>query len=110
MGIVTDSTPVAEPKPTRGNTLYALLRLLTAESDWPATRRFFTEGGHGYGEIKKHLLGLLLDTFRAARERREELQRDPGFVEGILARGAERAHAVADDLMRACRRACGTGD
>ncbi|NLN10995.1 MAG: tryptophan--tRNA ligase [Acidobacteria bacterium] len=110
MGIVTDSTPVAEPKPTRGNTLYALLRLLTAESDWPATRRLFTEGGHGYGEIKKHLLGLLLDTFRAARERREELQRDPGFVEGVLARGAERAHAVADDLMRACRRACGTGD
>jgi hypothetical protein len=62
MSIVTDSTPVTEPKPTRGNTLHALLKLFTPPEEWPETRRCFTEGGTGYGELKR-LLGLLLDAF-----------------------------------------------
>ena len=109
MSIVTDSTPVAEPKPTRGNSLYALLKLFTPAAEWPAAKRMFTEGGTGYGEVKKRLLALLLDTFREARIRREELERDPAFVHATLRRGAERARAVVGGVMAACRRACGLG-
>lgn len=109
MSIVTDSTPVAEPKPTRGNTLYALLRLFTPPGDWPATRRCFTQGGTGYGELKKRLLGLILDTFREARRRREDLERDPGVVESVLRDGKERAMEVIGRVMAACRRVAGTG-
>ena len=65
MSIVTDSTPVDEPKPTRGNTLYALVKLFTPADDWAGMRTWFTEGGTGYGELKKRLLGLLLE--RSAR-------------------------------------------
>ena len=78
MSIVTDSTPVADPKPTRGNTLYALLKLLTPAEEWAATKRLFAEGGTGYGDLKKRLLGLLLEAFRDARTRREALLRDRG--------------------------------
>ena len=95
MSIVTDSTPLETPKPTRGSTLYSLLKLLTPDEEWPATRKLFSEGGHGYGEMKSRLLGLILDRFRAARLRREELLRDPGFVESVLRSGADRARAVA---------------
>ncbi len=109
MSIVTDSTPVAEPKPTRANTLYALLKLFTPPGDWPATRRCFTQGGTGYGELKKRLLGLILDTFRDARRRREELERDPGAVEAVLRDGKERALEVISGVMSACRRLAGTG-
>ncbi|HUK13322.1 MAG TPA: tryptophan--tRNA ligase [Thermoanaerobaculaceae bacterium] len=109
MSIVTDSTPVAEPKPTRGNSLYALLKLFTPAAEWPAAKRMFTEGGTGYGEVKKRLLALILDTFREARIRREELERDPAFVHATLQRGAERARAVVGGVMAACRRACGLG-
>jgi tryptophanyl-tRNA synthetase len=107
MSIVTDSTPVAEPKPTKGNTLYALLRLFTPPAEWPATKRLFTEGGTGYGDLKKRLLGLLLETFGPARRRREELLSDPGHVERVLADGRERAMLVIDRVMTDCRRACG---
>jgi tryptophanyl-tRNA synthetase len=107
MSIVTDSTPVADPKPTRGNTLYALLKLLTPAEEWPATRRLFTEGGTGYGDLKKRLLGLVLDTFREARARREELLRDRGHVESVLRDGRDRAKAVIDQVMADCRRVTG---
>jgi tryptophanyl-tRNA synthetase len=109
MAIVTDSTPVADPKPTRGNTLYALLKVFTPDAAWPETRKLFTEGGTGYGEIKKRLLGLILDTFRAARARRDELDRDRGYVEGVLRDGSERAREVIAPLIAECRRVAGLG-
>ena len=86
MSIVTDSTPVADPKPTRGNTLYALLKVFTPEDVWPETKRLFVEGGTGYGELKKRLLGLILDTFRDARARRDRLDARPGLRRGRAAR------------------------
>ncbi len=107
MSIVTDSTPLAMPKPTRGSTIYSLLKLLTPVEQWPATRKLFSEGGHGYGEMKGRLLALILDTFRTARLRREELLADPGFVESVLRAGGERARAAAGPVIAECRRVCG---
>ena len=109
MSIVTDSTPVADPKPTRGNTLYALLKVFTPGDSWPETKKLFTEGGTGYGEIKKRLLGLILDTFRDARGRRERLDRDPGYVEDVLRDGRDRAREVIASVMADCRRVSGLG-
>ncbi len=109
MSIVTDSTPVADPKPTRGNTLYALLKLFTPADDWNGVRRLFTEGGTGYGEMKKRLLGLILDTFGPARERRTELERDRGYVEEVLRKGRERAGHLIATVMADCRRITGAG-
>jgi tryptophanyl-tRNA synthetase len=109
MSIVTDSTPVSDPKPTRGNTLYALLKLFTPAGEWPATKRLFAEGGTGYGEMKKRLLALLLETFGAARHRREQLERDRGYVEEVLRKGRERAGAVIARVMADCRRITGAG-
>jgi tryptophanyl-tRNA synthetase len=109
MSIVTDSTPVSDPKPTRGNTLYALLKLFTPAQQWSETRRLFTEGGTGYGEMKKRLLGLILETFREARRRREELERDGAYVAEVLRTGRERAGTVIGQVMARCRRVCGVG-
>jgi tryptophanyl-tRNA synthetase len=109
MSIVTDSTPVAEPKPTRGNTLYALLKLFASAEEWPATKRLFTEGGTGYGDLKKRLLGLLLERFGQARHRRVELERDRSYVHEVLRKGKDRAGVVIGQVMADCRRACGLG-
>jgi hypothetical protein len=57
--------------------------------------------------MKSRLLGLILDRFRAARRRREELSRDPGFVDSVLRSGSDRARAVAGHVMAECRRVCG---
>ena len=109
MSIVTDSTPVAEPKPTRGNTLYALLKVFTPPEEWDETRKMFVEGGTGYGDIKKRLLARILETFGEARARRERLESDHGYVRKVLHDGAERAREVISKVMADCRRACGLG-
>lgn len=107
MSIVTDSTPLESPKPMWGSTLYSLLELLTPDDEWPDTRKLFSEGGHGYGKMKSRLLGLILDRFGAARRRREELLKDPGFVASVLRSGGDRARGVACQVMAECRQVCG---
>jgi len=107
MSIVTDSTSVEDPKPTDGNALYHLLKVFAPSDrrDW--VERSFREGGVGYGELKKALFEMYLETFREARTRYEELQSDPAELDRILAAGAVRAREVASTVMGRVRRATG---
>jgi len=108
MSIVTDSTPVEEPKPTEDNALYDLLKLFApdeSERAWVETA--FSEGGVGYGDMKKRLFDYYLAAFSDARGRYEELKNDPAEVERILAAGAETARRTAAPLMDQVREAVG---
>jgi len=108
MSIVTDSTPVEDPKPTEDNALYDLLKLFApdeSERAWVETA--FSEGGVGYGDMKKRLFDFYLATFSDARARYVELKEDPDEVERILAAGAETARETAAPLMKQVREAVG---
>jgi tryptophanyl-tRNA synthetase len=108
MGIVTDSTPVEDPKPTEDNALYHLLKIFAPDDDqraWVETA--FVEGGVGYGDMKKKLFEFYLETFGEARARYDELRSDPPEVERILARGAEQARETVAPLMDEIRKTVG---
>ncbi len=108
MSIVTDSTPVEEPKPTEDSALYHLLKLFSpddAERQW--VEDAFASGGTGYGEMKKRLFEYFLATFGEARDRYRELSEDPAEVERILRAGADTARETAAPLMDEVRRAVG---
>ncbi len=107
MSIVTDSTPVEEPKPTQDNALYQLLKLFAPEPERAWVERAFREGGTGYGEMKKKLFEYFLATFGDARQRFTELSADPSEVDRVLTRGAERARETVAPLMDRVRRAVG---
>ena len=107
MSIVTDSTPVEEPKPTEGNPLYHLLKVFAPAHEWPDVERAFTEGGVGYGDLKKRLWDYFMATFGSARRRYDELQKDPGEVERILAAGTATDRETAAPLMEQVRSAVG---
>ncbi len=107
MAIVTDSTPVEEPKDPSKCNVFALLRLMASQEelgDWEARYR---KGGTGYGEAKKRVFELYLETLGPARKRFDELSRHPEEVERVLADGGRRARAVAQQTMREVRQACG---
>jgi tryptophanyl-tRNA synthetase len=108
MSIVTDSTPVADPKPQEG-ALYELLKILAPAEEWPQIEKGFVEGGMGYGDFKKRLLGYLLETFREARQKRAEIEKDPASVDRVLRDGKEKASFVISQVMADCRRATGMG-
>jgi len=108
MGIVTDSTPVEEPKDVK-TPLFQLWALFANKSDREETFARAVAGGLGYGDVKKDLLARITEHFAAMRERRSELEKRPGDVEEILASGAQRARALAAPVLGACREAAGLG-
>ena len=109
MGIKTDSTPVEEPKPVEDSSILLLYKLVASQSDYDTMVADFQRGGIGYGEFKKRLLQAVTDYFAPFRARRAEIVADPGYVDRVLAEGAEKARAVARPVLARVRKAVGLG-
>jgi len=107
MSIVTDSTPVEEPKSRDDSALYALLKLFAPAADIDWLEHAFDQGGVGYGDMKKRLFGYFMETFGEARRRFDELSADPAEVDRILGHGADRARETATAVMTRVRKAVG---
>jgi tryptophanyl-tRNA synthetase len=110
MSIVTDSTPVEAPKNPDASSIYQLYSLFADQSEAAAMKDAFLKGGTGYGEFKKQLFAKVWDYFAPMRARRAEILAQPDYIDGVLARGAERANAVADGVMKRVRDAVGLSD
>ena len=82
-------------------TIYSVLSGRTIES-------IETEyAGSGYGDFKKGLSEVVVETFAPIRARTLELLDDPAELDRILARGAERASVIAGATMSRVRDAVG---
>lgn len=108
MGIVTDSTPVEDPKDT-SQAVFEIWSLFAAEAERTEMFARAAAGGLGYGELKKDLLARLMDYFEPMRARRAVFEGKPDEIEAILRSGADRARALARPVLEACRSAAGLG-
>ena len=84
--------------------LTSLLASSEETAEWEAR---YKAGGTGYGEVKKRLLELINEYFAPARDRRRELEDDPGYVMDVLREGGMRARGVAQQVMEKVREATG---
>lgn len=107
MGIVTDSTPLEAPKDPTGSTIVQLYRLFAPPNEVAAMEEAFRAGGSGYGHFKQQLFEKAWEYLAPMRDRREELTRDPGYVEEVLQDGARRAREVAGATLSRVRTAVG---
>jgi tryptophanyl-tRNA synthetase len=107
MGIVTDSTPVEEPKDPDTSTPFLLLKLLASPEETAEWEARYKAGGMGYGDVKKRLLQLIDEAFAPYRDRRRELEKDPAYVMDVLRDGGKRARTVAQGVMQRVREATG---
>ncbi len=107
MKIVTDSTPVEDPKPTEGSTVIALFRLFAGEPEVATMIADHESGGCGYGDFKKRLAGAYWDYFEPMRKRREEIVADTGYVDEVLRKGAERAREESAKVLDRVKKAVG---
>jgi tryptophanyl-tRNA synthetase len=108
MGIVTDSTPVEEPKDT-DQSVFQLWSLFASGSEREAMWERAGEGGLGYGDVKKDLFERVMATFGPMRERRDALAAQPDLVEDVLRDGVKRARELAAPTFEAARAAAGVG-
>ncbi len=107
MKVVTDSTPVEDPKDPDKCNVFALLKLVCSDEEISQWRTTYTAGGMGYGQAKKALAEKVNELFAPARERYEQLVKDPGYVDDVLAEGGRKARAITDEMMNKVRSACG---
>ncbi|MEM6854236.1 MAG: tryptophan--tRNA ligase, partial [Planctomycetota bacterium] len=109
MKIVSDSTPMEDPKDPEADTTFQIFCAMAGAEDERTTdlAAKYRAGNFGYGYAKQALFELLLDHFGEARERREKLMQDPGYVEGVLRNGAERANEVLGEVTKKARTAVG---
>ena len=107
MSIVTDSTPLEEPKDPDTCNVFALIRLFADDDKREEVAAAYRAGGYGYGHAKKELLGLITDHFAEARERRHELAAKPDYVLDVLREGGKKGREQAERHMQAIREATG---
>ena len=107
MQIVTDSTPVEEPKPTEDSVILDLYKLFAGKEDYEQMVTDYQAGGTGYGDFKKRLWEAYWEFFAPMRERRKELQADPGYIDQVLSEGADRAREEASRVLARVRKAAG---
>ena len=103
---VTDPQKVRLGDPGRPEIcpVFALHKIYSPDiRDW--TEQHCRTGELGCVDCKTNLADRVIEHFRPFRERRAELGRDPGYVERVLAEGAERVRPVVRETLAAVRAA-----
>jgi len=107
MGIVTDSTPLEEPKDPEKCNVFKIYKLLGTKEEVKALEKKYRDGGFGYGDAKKLLLAKIMEIFGPARKKYQELLPKKDYVYEILKDGAERAKLIADKTLEQAKKQIG---
>ncbi len=103
MSIVSDSTPLEEPKNPDTCHTFALYQLLASEAEVQAMRENYLRGNYGFGHAKQALFELILSKFEKQRIRFDELMANPSEIDAALQIGAQKAQAVANAVLKRVR-------
>jgi tryptophanyl-tRNA synthetase len=106
MKIVTNSLLPGEPKDPDSCTLFAIYNALASREEVAALRVRYEEG-IAWGEMKQFLFEYLNEMLQDARDRYFELLENPGHIEQVLLKGAERAREYATPFLKQLREATG---
>ncbi len=93
--IVTDSTPLEDPKDYESCNVFALAKLFLDENGTRELEERYKRGGEGYGHFKLYLKELIWDYFEPARSKREYYLNHKDEVRDILKEGANKARNIA---------------
>lgn len=107
MSIVTDATPVEQPKNPDTCNLFAIYSLFLNPQQKAALRERYLQPGLKYGEVKKELLETIWKYFEPFRDKREQLLSRPDRVFDILQAGAEKARQVGRPYLELARERVG---
>ena len=107
MGILTDSTPLEEPKNPDTCNVFKLYTLLATDEQIAEMRQNYEGGNYGYGHAKKALLELILEKYAKEREIFDHYMNNPELLEEQLAIGEAKAKEVAQATLGRVREKLG---
>ena len=107
MQIQTDSIPMADPKDYRVCNVFHLYQHFASEEAIATRKAQYSQGGLGYGEIKKELAELILAHFSACRSTYDSYINAPQQIEAILEEGAKKARQIASGTLSELKQCMG---
>ncbi|WP_022825944.1 tryptophan--tRNA ligase [Hymenobacter norwichensis] len=105
--IVSDSTPLEEPKNPDTDTTFKLYSLLATPAETADMRTRYLAGGYGYGHAKQALFELIKQRFATEREQFTFYMNNLPEVDARLAEGARRAQAYGTEVLNKVREKVG---
>lgn len=109
MSIATDSTPLEAPKSMRNSLLEQYFILFGSKDLADTVEQRLNAGGLGWGHVKDELAQLIFKQIQPLQEPYTKLRADEKKLDQLLAKGAEKAHALALPVLERVRKAVGTG-
>lgn len=106
MKIKTNSQEPGEPKDPEGNTVFEIYRAFATDEQTQQMRVAYADG-IAWGEAKQQLFELVDGVLSEPRERYDALMANPGEVDAILQRGAEKAREHSRPYLGELRKAVG---
>ena len=103
MGIITDATPLEDPKNTDTCNVFALYKLLATEQQVAEMRANYAKGGYGYGAAKTALYELIIDRFKNQRDSYTYYMNNRAELDAKLQAGADKARIIAKSTIKRVR-------
>ncbi|MFM7682229.1 MAG: tryptophan--tRNA ligase [Bacteroidota bacterium] len=107
MSVVSDSTPLEDPKNPDTCHVFALYKLLASHDQVNEMRGNYLRGGYGYGHAKEALFELILMKFENQRVSFNKLMADKIQIDDTLKIGAAKARSVAQEVLHRARKKVG---
>ena len=107
MSIVTDSTPLEEPKDWKTCNCFAIYSLIADKDQVEAMKLNYGKGGYGYGHAKQALFDLIIEKYVKERELYNYYMNNLDEIDKALSVGSEKAKKVADKVLKRVREKVG---
>lgn len=107
MSIVTDDTPLEEPKNPDTCNVFALMKFFASDEKLIEIREKYLAGWYGYGHAKLELLDILLSYFWPAREKYQNYIQNYELVQKSLDDGNLKANTIHSEKYIAMKQIIG---
>ncbi|MEQ9218767.1 MAG: tryptophan--tRNA ligase [Cyclobacteriaceae bacterium] len=107
MSIITDSTPMEEPKNPDTCNVFAIYQLLATPDQTEELRKKYLGGNYGYGHAKQALFELIMELYQKQREKYDQLINNPAEIERLLEEGERKASQIAKEVLERVRNKLG---
>ena len=107
MSIITDSTPIEEPKNPEKDNVFTLYKLLATSEETESLRQKYLAGNFGYGHAKQELHDLIVKKYAKEREAFNFYMSNLPELEKKLELSEAKATEIAREVLGRVRRKLG---
>ena len=107
MKIVTDATPVEQPKNPDTCTVFKLYAAVAEKERVEEMRQNYLHGGYGYGQAKEALFQTIVEKFQKERELYNYYMNNKKELDKKLLLGADKARVIAKVTLKRVREKLG---